>query len=67
MSAFFKGFSRWYTHKLDTYPIMTKCGTAAAINMFGDVIAQGFESSKFQLITYLISIQFSFRHSQKEI
>lgn len=39
-----KSFGKWYIEKLDTDPIKTKSLTSAALNFFGDTVAQFFEN-----------------------
>ena len=35
---YFKNMRRWYGNQLDKRPIITKCFTAAGINLLGDVM-----------------------------
>ena len=35
-----RSFFQWYSHKLDTHPILTKCVSAGAIATFGNILAQ---------------------------
>ena len=42
----FRNFGKWYSQKLETNPMLTKCTTAAAINVFGDAVSQILEISK---------------------
>ena len=65
-------FGKWYSQKLDTYPIFTKCTSAAAINALGDVFAQGIESSKWRnrfnwLCNLFDNFLFYFRDAAKRI
>ena len=46
----FKNFRKWYGLKLETNPILTKCVSAAAINMIGDVFSQFLEISKYSIL-----------------
>ena len=46
-----KTFRAWYNSKLEAFPLLTKCLTAAALNMGGDMICQKIEKSKSTTLT----------------